>query len=196
MSEQKCYRVVLTGGPGGGKTTALDLFRRELSHDVEVVPEAASILFKGGLPRSENALVKRCTQKAIFQLQKSLEAIQKTLSPNKILLCDRGTLDGAAYWPEPQEDFFEYMQTDLEKELSQYDAVIFFETAAANGNQITSNNPIRTEGQKEAVELDKKLHDIWCKHPNFHFVPSHESFIKKIMFGIMTLENVIGHSRE
>ena len=195
MSKHKCYRVVLTGGPGGGKTTALDLFRRELSHDVEVVPEAASILFKGGLPRSENPMVKKCTQKAIFQLQKSLEAIQKTLCPNKILLCDRGTLDGAAYWPESQEDFFEYMQTDIEKELSQYDAVIFFETAAANGNQISSNNPVRTEGKQEAVDLDRKLHKIWSKHPNFHFVPSHESFIKKIMFGIMTLENVIGHSK-
>lgn len=204
MPLEKCFKVVLTGGPGGGKTTALDLFRRELSHDVEVVPEAASILFRGGLPRSNNANVKMCTQKAIFQLQKSLEAIQKTLSPEKILLCDRGTLDGAAYWPQPlanpqdnsEDNFFKYMNTNFESELSQYDAVIFFETAAANGNSITSNNPIRTEGQKEAIELDQKLHKIWSQHPNFHFVPSHESFIKKIMFGIMTLENVIGQSKK
>lgn len=195
MKDQKSFKVVLTGGPGGGKTTALDLFRRELSHDVSIVPEAASILFQGGLPRSSNPEVLKCTQKAIFQLQKSLESIQKTLNPEKLLICDRGTLDGAAYWPNSEIEFYEYMHTSFEKELSNYDAVIFFETAAANGNSIHSNNPVRTEDQNEAVLLDKKLQLIWSKHPNYHFVPSSESFVKKIMFGIMTIENVIEKCR-
>jgi hypothetical protein len=31
-------RVVLTGGPGGGKTTAADLFRREIGDRVVIVP--------------------------------------------------------------------------------------------------------------------------------------------------------------
>src|ERR1041384_7173820 len=37
-------RMGLTGGPGGGKPTAPDLFRRELGTEVAVVPEAATIL--------------------------------------------------------------------------------------------------------------------------------------------------------
>ena len=45
-------RIVLTGGPGGGKTTAADLFRRELGERVVVVPESATILFGGGFPRA------------------------------------------------------------------------------------------------------------------------------------------------
>ena len=44
-------RIVLTGGPGGGKTTAADLYRREIGEKVVVVPEAAMILFSGGFPR-------------------------------------------------------------------------------------------------------------------------------------------------
>ncbi|NDI06057.1 MAG: hypothetical protein EBY58_07285 [Rhodobacteraceae bacterium] len=45
-------KIVLTGGPGGGKTTAADLFRRELGEKVVVVPEAATMLFSGGFPRT------------------------------------------------------------------------------------------------------------------------------------------------
>lgn len=194
---KKCLKIVLTGGPGGGKTTALDLFRRELQDKVCVVPEAASILFTGGLPRSENQEVIKCTQRTIFNLQRSLEQIQSTLCPDKLLICDRGTVDGFAYWPEDDHNkFFSAMNTTLEQELSRYDAVIFFETAAFDGNDIKSNNPVRTESKKQAVELDKKLHAIWSQHPNFNYVASSESFVQKIMFGIMTINNVIKKYRD
>jgi adenylate kinase len=43
--------IVVTGGPGGGKTTALDLFQRELKTAVKIVPEAATLLFGHGLDR-------------------------------------------------------------------------------------------------------------------------------------------------
>ena len=45
------FRIVLTGGPGGGKTTAADLFRREIGEKVVVVRETATMLFAGGFPR-------------------------------------------------------------------------------------------------------------------------------------------------
>ena len=57
--------------------------------------------------------------------------MQSALYPERILLCDRGTLDGAAYWPGEPEEFFAAIGTSLEAELARYDAVIFFETAAA-----------------------------------------------------------------
>lgn len=190
--DDKSLKIVLTGGPGGGKTTALDLFRRELLDKVSVVPEAASILFRGGLPRSENKDVIKCTQRTIYQLQTSLEQIQSTLYPDKLLVCDRGTVDGFAYWPSDDPDeFFKHMNTTMEKELKRYDAVIFFETAASNGNDISSNNPVRTESKKQAIDIDKRLHAIWSKHPNFHYIASSESFVQKVMFGIMTINNVI-----
>ena len=48
-----CRRIVLTGGPGGGKTTAADLMRREVGDRIVIVPEAATMLFSGGFPREE-----------------------------------------------------------------------------------------------------------------------------------------------
>ncbi len=52
-------RVVVTGGPGVGKTTAADLFRRELGDRVVIVPEAATLLFAGGFPRSSEVHARR-----------------------------------------------------------------------------------------------------------------------------------------
>lgn len=51
---EKCCRIVLTGGPGAGKTTAADLYRRQIGEDVVVVPEAATLLHLGGFPRSND----------------------------------------------------------------------------------------------------------------------------------------------
>ena len=61
-------RVVLTGGPGGGKTTAADLFRREIGERVVIVPEAATLLFAGGFPRPQDPAAQRAVQRAIFHV--------------------------------------------------------------------------------------------------------------------------------
>jgi len=184
-------RIVLTGGPGGGKTTALDLIRREFAGQIASVPEAATMIFSGGISRTDNPIEITSQQIAIFNLQKNLEDIQRAMHPDCLILCDRGSLDGLAYWPGTEEDFFNKMRSSLENEIGRYDAVIFFETAAKSGQAIKSNNPIRNESEQKAIELDKKLQRIWSRHPNFNFVGSSESFIKKVMFGINTIEGVI-----
>ena len=184
-------RIVLTGGPGGGKTTALDLFRRELLGKIASVPEAATMIFSGGIERSLSEKV-ICTQQiAIFNLQRHLEDVQRTTNPDCLILCDRGCLDGLAYWPRCEADFFKTMNTTLSYELSRYDAVIFFETAANSGQEIKSNNPIRNESAQKAILLDQRLQQIWSQHPNFNLVSRDESFIKKIMLGIATINDVI-----
>ncbi|EAS45537.1 hypothetical protein C9J48_07465 [Photobacterium profundum] len=188
---KKQLQVVVTGGPGGGKTTALDLFRRELGHKIAVVPEAATLLFSGGITRSDNEQTLRMIQKTIFQLQKNLEEIHKKQFPDRLLVCDRGSLDGLAYWPGTESDFFKDVNSTFDHEIARYDAVIFFESAAATGHDISSNNPVRNESSEQAVQLDKKLQKIWSRHPHFYFVGTSESFVRKIMFGIMTIENVI-----
>ena len=44
-------RIVLTGGPGAGKTAVLEMIRQSFFSHVTVLPEAASIKFGGGFPR-------------------------------------------------------------------------------------------------------------------------------------------------
>lgn len=184
-------RIVLTGGPGGGKTTASDLFVREIGEAVAVVPEAATLLFSAGLPHTQDPPVLRQVQRAIYHLQQDLEDVHQAMHPSRILLCDRGSVDGAAYWPDGPEDFFTSMHTSLEAQLGRYDAVVFFESAAAGGMNIAGNNPTRTEGLERAVELDRRLRALWCQHPSFTLIPHNPSFFKKIALGLAAMERLV-----
>ncbi|MBS1121072.1 MAG: hypothetical protein H6Q90_3300 [Deltaproteobacteria bacterium] len=184
-------RIVLTGGPGGGKTTAADLFRREIGERVVVVPEAATLLFSGGFPRSTELHAKKSAQCAIYHVQSNLEDVQSARFPDRVLLCDRGTVDGGAYWPDGPDGFFEAVGSTADRERARYDAVIFFETAAVGGISIEGGNPIRIESNAQALELDGKLRALWAAHPRFVVVPHDPSFVKKIMFGLGVLENIV-----
>jgi len=184
-------RIVLTGGPGGGKTTAGDLFRREMDDQVVLVPEAATMMFSGGFPRVNLPEAVHAAQRAIYHVQIHLEEAVKAQHPEQILLCDRGTVDGAAYWPGGTDGFFEDIGSTLEQELSRYDAVIFFESAAVGHMSIEGGNPIRNESIEQAIKLDRKLRDLWSQHPKFMLVPHNPSFFKKISFGLAVLDGMV-----
>jgi len=191
-SRRNHCRIVLTGGPGGGKTTAADLFRREIGEKVVIVPETATMLFVGGFPRLGEWQARAATQRAIFHAQVALEDIQGAHYPNRVLLCDRGTLDGAAFWPsEAPRGFFETLGTTPDEQLARYDAVIFFESAAVGDIAIEGGNPARTETNEEARLLDVRLREVWSKHPNFHFVPHRRSFFAKLQDGLTRLQGIV-----
>ena len=191
MKLKSKMKIVLTGGPGGGKTTAGEFFLREFRERLSLVPETATTLFRAGYPRVPDPAVIRLMQSSIFHVQRNMEEIYEHLFPNNILLCDRGTIDGAAYWPSSNNDFFESMDTTYEAELARYDVVIFFETAAAGGFPIDLGNKVRIEGKNEAIELDKKLHALWSKHPRFIFIPNHSSFFTKIGQAVDALNSIM-----
>lgn len=191
MPMQKRRRIALTGGPGGGKTTAADLLRRELGTRVVIVPESATILFAGGFPRSGQWDANRSAQSAIFHVQRNLEDVQSALYPERVLLCDRGTVDGGAYWNDGADSFFHTQGTTLETELARYDAVVFFETAAVAGMSIEGGNPVRCESLDQAIELDAKLRALWARHPHFTLVPHSSSFLNKIVGALAILEKLV-----
>ncbi len=62
------------------------------------MPEAAAILFQGGFPRSTEPGARRAGQTTIFHVQRNPENVQAAIYPQRVLLCDRGTVDGAADW--------------------------------------------------------------------------------------------------
>lgn len=188
------YRIVVTGGPGGGKTTAADLFRREIGSRIVVVPETATLLFAGGFPRpspdNHHDAIKSA-QKAIFHTQRGLEDLHAAEYPDRLLICDRGTLDGGAYWPDGADDYFASVGSTRDDELARYDAVLFFETAALGGHGFESENRFRTESQDEAVDLDARLRALWSAHPRFVVVPHEVSFFEKMAVALGELKQLV-----
>ncbi len=190
-SLKKIKKIALTGGPGGGKSTAAQLFKLEYKDIISLVPEAATILFKGGFPRVDTPFVTQAIQKSIYHVQVNLEDTYANIFPNHTLLCDRGTVDGGGYWPGGHDDFYQTMGTNLDEQLARYDAVIFFETAAAGGFAIDIGNPVRNEDQKKAIEIDLKLKELWSRHPNFIYVKNEASFLQKILAGIKVMDELV-----
>ncbi|WP_107771487.1 ATP/GTP-binding protein [Nocardioides sediminis] len=170
-------RMVLTGGPGAGKTAVLEIVRRSLCEHVRVLPEAASIVFGGGFPREDDPQCRRAAQLAIFHVQRQLEATGDAHNA-AIVLCDRGTVDGLAYWPASAEDFWASTGTTLEAELERYDAVVHLRTPAAEQGY-NRQNPVRIESAAAAAEIDARILRIWAPHPRRHLVEASGDFLDK-----------------
>jgi predicted ATPase len=170
--------VVLTGGPGAGKTAVLEIIRRHFCDHIAVLPEAASIVFGGGFPRLGSLPGRRASQAAIFAVQRQLERLAIEERRAAVVLCDRGSLDGLAYWPLDDASFFAEMETTRERELARYAAVIHLRTpTAAQGYD--HRNPVRIESALEAAAADAKIAEAWRDHPRRTFVESTGEFLEK-----------------
>ena len=171
--------VVLTGGPGAGKTAVLEVIRRNFCPHITVLPEAASILFSGGFPREASGAGLRATQRAIFHTQRQLEEIARECSGAAVALCDRGTLDGLAYWPGEEGELWADVGSTRERELERYEAVIHLRTPG-NDQGYDHSNPVRVESATEAAVIDQRILAAWEGHPQRYEVASADDFLQKV----------------
>lgn len=184
-------KIVLTGGPSAGKTTVAMSLIKHFSHELALVPEAATILYRGGFPRSGKSIESQlCQQRAIFKVQRELENLTFLDWPKKVLICDRGSLDGLAYWPSTAESFFIENQTQLEQELSRYNVVIHLEVAKQE-NYNSDHSDIRVESHEKALQIDEKIKNVWMDHPCRFIVHNNTDFIEKIAKVHSLVEKII-----
>ena len=171
--------IVLTGGPGAGKTAVLEFVRKLLCERVAILPEAASILFGGGFWRLESASAKKSAQKAIYHVQNEIQNLVIDEKKWSVGLCDRGTLDGSAYWPNSGSTFFEALNTSRSSEYEKYEAIIHLVSPDLE-HGYNHQNPIRTETAEVAAQIDKKIFLSWKDHPNYNVIDSTTNFMEKI----------------
>lgn len=169
--------VVVTGGPGAGKTAVLELVRRSFCKHLVVLPEAASVLFSGGFPRLDSGLARKSCQRAIFHVQSELERLGTGEPRGGLVLCDRGTLDGLAYWPGDEDSFFTEVGSTKERELAKYAAVIHLRTPEPKS--YNQDNPFRIETAEEAARIDAAIARAWHGHPRRYVVQSSDGFMEK-----------------
>lgn len=167
--------IVLTGGPGGGKTAILEMAQHYFCKHVVLLPEAASIIFGGGFPRLNTLHGKRSAQRAIYRVQRELERMAMDAKP-AVILCDRGAVDGLAYWPGTHTGFFEEFDTTYDEQLRRYSAVIHIEVPKAAWYHKTG---IRRETASQARAIDRKITALWRRHPKQMVVSAETGFLEK-----------------
>jgi predicted ATPase len=166
-------QVVLTGGPGGGKTTLIEELTRDPAWAGRflALPEAIHSAGRVGISPHEPLF-----QRLMVETQRGLEeALARTLEPDdpRFVLCHRGTLDPLAYWLDRGWDeaaFFAYTRTTREQHYRRYKSVIHLVTAADGAKAHYQRWPDahRPETIEQAVRLDRLLAQAWGGHPCYH----------------------------
>ena len=182
----ECRLVVLTGGPGAGKTAVLEIVKKTLCEHIVVLPEAATILFGGGYPRHATEAGQRAAQQAIFHVQRSMETMACEEGVAAIALCDRGTLDGLAYWPGGMEGGCAALGISRDAELARYHGVVHLRTPKAGYDH---SNPVRTESAADAATLDARIEATWQGHPNRVVIESDAEFLAKVARAVKAIRD-------
>jgi len=188
-------RIVLTGGPGAGKTVISQRLAAEYADRLVLVPEAATQVYSALRSRWDRLDLagRRDVQRRIYRHQIDQEDRIAAANPGKILLLDRGTIDGAAYWPEGPDEYWRDLGTTLANELKRYDAVIWLQTAAAiriyDGSD---SNACRFEDADAAVRSGEVLKNLWRDHPRFLTIDAHILLDDKVNAIRRTILDLLG----
>lgn len=201
-------RIVLTGGPCAGKTTALVRITEYFSnrgYKVFTIPEVPTLYSLGGWSYlTPNKDLYYEGERAILETQMALEdsftRLAETCQKPVLIVCDRGTLDISAYIsPEMWEDITHKAGTDTNALRARYDAVLHMVSAADGAEQYytTATNAARyeqmnEEGLRIARELDKKVIKAWTGHPHLRVINNNDDFNAKLNRVLKEIAQVVG----
>jgi predicted ATPase len=177
-------KIVLTGGPGAGKTVVARAIAARHPERFLLVPEAATQVYAMLGTRWDRLDVagRLDVQRRIYRLQVEQEDRLAASHANKALLLDRGTIDGAAYWPDGPDDYWRDLDTNLRDELARYDQVVWLETSAVLGvYDGPDSNFCRFEDAAGAIRSGELLKQLWSGHPSLQSVSARPNVADKVM---------------
>lgn len=206
--EKKIKKIVLTGGPCAGKTTALVRINEhfsKLGYKVFMVPEVPTMVTQSGWNYlTDNHAFYYEGEKVILELQLALEEkimrMAETCTEPCVIVCDRGAMDISAYISASMWDELTASCNTSTKELKgeHYDAVLHLVSAADGAEQFytTANNAQRYEQADEAGlaiarSLDKKIIEAWTGHPHLCVINNGEDFERKMQNVLKEISKVL-----
>lgn len=186
----KITKIVITGGPCAGKSSAMQRIKEEISkygYTGLFVPETATELITGGVAPwtcGTNVEYQLCQMK----LQKAKEAVfdsaARSMKTDKVLIvCDRGAMDNKAYMSDEEFSYALEVLGENESELrDRYDAVFHLVSTALGAKQYytVENNVARKETAEQAAYLDRKVLEAWNGHPNLRVIDNSTDFNGKL----------------
>ncbi len=188
---KKIHKIVLTGGPCGGKSTGLSIIEKEMSklgYKVVIINETATELALNGLSlpafNNDSFLFEKPIVKLQLAKERLYEEFCQSLPDEKILLvCDRGLMDCLAY---VTEDEFMKILEELGEQFIQcrddYEGVFHLVTCAKGKEEYytKANNSARRESVEEARKVDDKIISCWAGHPHLRVIDNSTDFEGKM----------------
>jgi len=189
---RRIQKLVLTGGPCGGKTTGmahLATFFESLGWKVFRVPETATVLMSGGIAFGE------LNEEQVLDFQEHLVttmiAIEDTYfsmaekcTQNVLIIADRGVMDASAFIDkESWERILAKLNLeDIEVSDNRYNHVVHLQSAAIGAEKFytVEDHSARFEGIELARERDRRAMEAWQDHPYVDIIDNRSDFDSKI----------------
>lgn len=187
MSE--IIKIALTGGPCGGKTTALSILKKQLETDgfkvICIEEQATKLLLSGKTPASMGRYKfhKLLFEKQLAEETTKLKFALTAQSEKVVLLSDRGLLDSRAYVSEEEfEDYAGENGFNEDKIRNSYNAVFHLVTAANGAEDYynKNNNSARYENLEEARKKDEEILAVWTGTSHLRVIDNSTDFENKI----------------
>ena len=186
---KKVTKIVVTGGPCAGKTTAMRCIKTHfepLGYTVLFIPETATELIGGGVaPWTCGTVLEYQIYQMRLQSEKERifeQAVQNMQGDKFLIVCDRGMSDNRAYMSEQEfRDALLHFGWNEIAVRDGYDAVFHLTTAAKGAEEFytTENNQARIETPEQARALDNKLISAWVGHPHLRIIANEACFADK-----------------
>lgn len=194
--------IVITGGPNGGKTTILEqrlpAELKRLGYTVEVIPEAATQLINEGrgpavvgMETFQRLVLRRCMEQ-----EDAAKARMRRVIGKKVILADRGIMDGAAYVePEIMKSIWEeHGYHPIELRDLRYHGVVHLVTTAIGLPHLFSNatNPARYErSAEEAAAVDERTLAAWIGCPHLAYIDNSTDFETKVQRALTWVKSLL-----
>ena len=194
-------RIVLTGGPCAGKTSAIKLIKDYFEKEniiVLFIDECDTKIINNGItPYGENKIDMYDFQKHVFKMQlEEEEKIENYIKENKdkdiIVLYDRCLIDNRSYVSEKQYNkLLKEFNIDIKEYINKFDLFIHLVTAAVDTEYYTlENNNARVESKEDAILLDEKIMKCYKNIPNHKIADNRSNFDDKIKYIIKLIEEI------
>lgn len=159
-------RIVLTGAPCSGKSTALRQLRAE-HPELHCVGETATILMDQVAVTPPDGPVFQRTLLAVQHAFEDAAAATAKASARRAVVCDRGTLDVAAFMggvPTYEAALGRAHRDDY----ARYNTVVLLRLPSRDIYDANkANNPVRRETYDQALAVEAALVAVWSAHPGY-----------------------------
>jgi hypothetical protein len=197
-------KIVLTGGPCGGKSSAYEYLKTrlpQLNIKPFFVPELATSLFHNGVDWNDvkwseklafefqkNMILRQIENENVFYAFANLIPVQR-----KVLICDRGTIDNMVYCKDEWHQDILSQVGSLGFLKRRYDGIIHLNTLAWGDGYTTENNAARRETAEEARHMDDRTYEMWKRGPSgiFHERIAHNVSLDEKLEAVAQAVNTI-----